>query len=194
MTGSGLRLFIALELPQEVVRHLTDITATLQDLRIPGVRWLNPEGIHLTLKFLGNTPVGQVSPITAAMRAAAEDVSPFTVNVHGFGAFPNMRNPRVVWTAIQGNLNPLAQLQHRLEEELESAGFAKDEGPFSPHLTIGRVRGRLARQDIERLARAAEDAQPLDPVPLLFQAISLMESKLIRSGAVYRRNSRVSLT
>lgn len=194
MTDSTLRLFIAVELPQEVVRHLTDITATLQDLRIPGVRWLSPQGIHLTFKFLGNTPVGQVSPITAAMRAAAEDVSPFTVNVHGFGAFPNMRNPRVMWTAIQGNLNLLAELQHRLEEELESSGFAKDERPFSPHLTIGRVRGRLAPQNIERLAQAAEDVQRLDPVPLLVKAISLTESKLTGSGAVYRRNSRVSLT
>ncbi len=194
MTGATLRLFIAVELPQEVVRHLTDITATLQGLRIPGVRWISLQGVHLTLKFLGNTPVDQVSSITAAMSNAAQGVSPFTVHVHGFGAFPNMRNPRVVWTAIQGDLNALRELQHRLEERLENAGFARDGRPFSPHLTIGRVSGRLAAQDIERLAQAAENIQRLDPFPLPVQAISLMESRLTRSGAVYRRNSRISLT
>jgi 2'-5' RNA ligase len=194
MTGATLRLFIAVELPQEVIRHLTDITASLQDKRIAGVRWVNAQGVHLTLKFLGNTPVDEVQSITAAMRAAAEGVSPFTVHVHGIGAFPNIRNPRVVWTAIQGNLDPLVELQHRLQEGLESAGFGPDERPFSPHLTIGRIRGRLAAQDIERLARAAEDIQRMDRVSLPVQAVSLMESQLARSGAVYRRNIRVSLT
>lgn len=194
MTGATLRLFIAVELPQEVIRHLADITATLRDLRIPGIRWVSLQGVHLTLNFLGNTPVDQVSSITTAMSAAAEGVSPFTVHVHGFDAFPGMRAPRVVWTAIQGDLNPLAGLHHRLEERLENAGFAPEERLFSPHLTIGRASGRLAAQDIERLARAAEDIQRLDPVPLPVRGISLMESKLTRNGAVYRRNSRILLT
>lgn len=194
MTGTTLRLFIAVELPQEVVRHLTDITATLQGLRIPGVRWVSLQGVHLTLKFLGDTPADQVSSITAAMSMAADGVPPFTVHVHGFGAFPGMRAPRVVWTAIQGDLNPLAGLQHQLRETLEKLGFARDERPFSPHLTIGRVRGRLAAQDIERLAQAAEDIQRLDPVPLPVQSISLMESRLTRNGAVYHRKSLISLT
>lgn len=194
MTGSTLRLFVAVELPQEVIHHLTDITATLQDLRIPGVRWVSPEGVHLTLKFLGNTPVDQISSVTAAMSMAVEGVSSFTVHIHGFGAFPSMRAPRVLWTAIKGDLNPLAELQHRLEERLESIGFAPDERPFSPHLTIGRVRGKLSAHDIERLAHAAEDIERLDPVPLPVRAISLMESQLTRSGAIYRRNSGISLT
>lgn len=194
MAGTTLRLFIAVELPQEVIRHLTFITTTLQGKRITGVRWISLQGVHLTLKFLGSTPVDQVQSITAIMRAAAERVSPFTVHVHGIGAFPNMRNPRVIWTAVQGNLDPLVELQHRLDEGLESAGFAPDERPFSPHLTIGRVRGRLATQNIERLARACEDMKHLDPVPLPILGFSLMESQLTGIGAVYSRNSRISLT
>jgi 2'-5' RNA ligase len=194
MAVATLRLFIAVELPQEVLRHLTDITATLQDKRIAGVRWVNLHGVHLTLKFLGSTPVDQVQAITAAMTAAAEGVSPFTIHVHGIGAFPNMRNPRVVWTAVLGNLDPLVELQHRLDERLESAGFGRDKRPFSPHFTIGRVRGRLAAQDIERLAQAGENIKHLDPVPLPVLGISLMESQLTGSGAVYSRNNRVSLT
>ena len=194
MAGAKLRLFIAVELPPKVVRHLTDIVGSLRAARMHGIRWVNLQGVHLTLKFLGSTPVEQVSPITGAISAAADGVPPFTVHVHGLGAFPGMHAPRVLWTAIQGDLDPLMALQRKVEEELERVGFDSDNRPFSPHLTLGRVRERLEAQDIERLARASGPIQHMDPVPLRVRTISLMESRLTGSGAVYRRKSRISLT
>ena len=191
--SKGLRLFIAIELPEALIRHIGDVIERLGREGLPGIRWVRTEGIHLTLKFLGNTPESLVQPIIGAMRTATADVAPFVLQVQGAGAFPHIRAPRVLWTGVQGDLEPLIHIRGRLEQALETQGFARDQRAFSPHLTLGRINGRLSPQELERLDQAIEEIRGLEPVELPATALSLMESRLTRGGAVYRRKAQLPL-
>ncbi len=188
-----LRLFVAVELPEAAKRHVEMVLRRLQGLDIPGVRWVRPEGVHLTLKFLGSVPVEDVALITQAMAQAASGTPFLTLWLEGAGVFPNARSPRVVWLGVQGNLQPLALLQGRLEEALEVQGYARERRAFSPHLTLGRVRGRLPPLELERLKDAFGEVSSVDTVKLPVTALSLMESQLRKEGALYQRVAKAEL-
>jgi len=193
MTSSTLRLFIAVELTEAATRHVGEVIGRLRQAELPGIRWVRPEGVHLTLKFLGNVPESQVQPIVEAMGMAAGGVAPFALRVQGVGAFPHARAPRVLWVGIQGDLEPLTRLQERLEETLEVEGFSRELRSFSPHLTLGRVKGRFSSVEVERLARAMDRLGEVGPTGLPVTHLSLIESQLSREGAVYLRKAQITL-
>ena len=101
------------------------------------MRWVRPEGLHITLKFLGSIPPSKVELVRAAVERATLGVETVSVRVHGVGAFPNLRRPRVLW--IGADAPGLAPLTARIDSALVAAGFAPAEREFSPHLTLGRV-------------------------------------------------------
>jgi RNA 2',3'-cyclic 3'-phosphodiesterase len=109
------------------------------------VRWTNPEGIHLTLKFLGDTPEGKVQAVTQGMLAAAAGFEPFELRVAGFGCFPNPRRARVLWVGVPDLPKPLAGVQRAIDLQMARLDFARETRPFSPHLTLGRVNDRISR-------------------------------------------------
>ncbi|MEZ4769695.1 MAG: RNA 2',3'-cyclic phosphodiesterase [Caldilineales bacterium] len=133
MSAQSLRLFIAIEL-SPVVRSA--LSATQDDLRrlLPpkAVRWTNPEGIHLTLKFLGDMPAERVNAIAQAMAAAARSFAPFRFTVAGFGCFPNARRANVLWVGVPDVPKPLAGLQRATDLHLTRLGFEKEDRPFAP--------------------------------------------------------------
>ncbi len=149
------------------------------------VRWVRPDGIHLTLKFLGDTPTEGLDAIALAMARAAARIQPFAVQVQGTGAFPSLRAPRVVWLGLSEQAELLGELQAGLEAALEREGFPKEQRGFSPHLTLGRINGRLSPLQLEALAEGLRqiDAFAFPAIPV--EAISLIESQLDRSGARY---------
>lgn len=193
MNAETLRLFIAVELPEVVVRHIGQVIGRLRQQDLPGIRWVRPEGVHLTLKFLGNVPESHVQAIAEAMGWAVAGVAPFVLHVRGVGVFPHLRAPRVLWVGVQGDLERLVQLHQRLEEALEAQGFTKEQRAFSPHLTLGRVRGRLLPPEIQRLAQTMESLREIGPVELSVTGLSLMESRLTAEGAIYRRKAQTPL-
>src|SRR3990172_2239746 len=136
-----LRLFIAIELPEAVTEHIGRVIGMLRQQEIPGIRWVKPQGVHLTLHFLGDTPQSRIQSIVAAMRMATTGVAPFLLQVQGVGVFPHMRAPRVLWMGVGGDMESLTQVRQQLEEALEDRGFTKEQRSFSPHLTLGRVKG-----------------------------------------------------
>ncbi len=188
-----LRLFIAIELPEPVLQHIDQVLHGLHQQEPLGIRWVRPEGIHLTLKFLGDVPAGQVQGVVDAMARAAEGSLPFSLRVRGAGAFPNLRAPRVLWVGIQGDVESLIQVWQQLEQGLEAQGFARDQRPFSPHLTVGRVKGRLSPAQLQRLIHAMESVQEVGPAELPVTALSLVESQLTREGAIYSRKAQTPL-
>ena len=117
-----IRAFIAIELPDEVKSALTQLQAQLKTGKQPSVKWIDPYGVHLTLKFLGNIAVDKVSEITGAIEEAAQGISPFYLEVKGLGAFPNFKRVRVVWVGVEGELTPLKQLQQRIVKTSAIAG------------------------------------------------------------------------
>ena len=191
--ASTLRLFIAVDLPDDALRYIGETVGELRRHGISGIRWIRGEGVHLTLKFLGNAPEEQVPGILSSMWSAVARTPAFVLHVHGAGAFPNMRAPRVLWLAIQGDTEPLRMVHERLEAALEAQGFAREARAFSAHLTLGRMNGRMTAAALERLTHAIEGLWAAHPLALPVTALSLMESKLTPGGAIYRRVGQAPL-
>ncbi len=190
-----LRLFIALELPPDVLDALQAVQNHLRG-RAPrdAVRWTRPEGVHLTLKFLGETPAAKQAAITVAMQQAAAGHAPLHLHAAGLGCFPNLARPRVVWIGLGGDLDALAALAEAMEAAAETLGFARERRPFSPHLTLGRVRQEAAGTDIKALGRLIE-ATPIGEIARwTAESVSLMRSDLRPDGARYTCLAEAPLT
>lgn len=188
-----IRSFIAIELPRNVKDGLARLRSELETAEHPFIKWVNPESIHLTLKFLGNIPFKQVAEITKAIEAASKGISPFHLEISSLGAFPNLKQPRVLWVGIGGEIDTLLRLQQNIDFALASLGFAKEERSFMPHLTLARIRqgaSPLERKNFGELAMSAsfEGSYPIDA-----KAVSLMRSQLTPEGAIYTRLSMVGL-
>ena len=187
------RLFIAVELTPAARRYTEEALRMFKEGLPSGVRWVRPEGIHLTLKFLGNVSNDAIPTIESGMRRAAEGIYPFTVRVQGAGCFPSSRRPRVLWLGLQGELESLLTAQSRLEDSLEALGVDRETRPFRSHLTVGRVSGGLPKGWSERLEKTLEIVGAMGPCDLPVDGLSLMESVLGKEGAVYTRRAFVVL-
>lgn len=176
-----MRLFLAVNLPGEVRQTLWDATAALRAASLP-VRWVRPESMHLTVKFLGDVPDDREAAIVAGLEAAVVGAKPFTLDVGGFGAFPNPGRPQVVWIGVDA-MPPLEILQHRVEREMERLGFPLEGRPFHPHLTLGRVRKNVRPRDVPNMETALAELACQATVPV--RSLDLMQSTLRSDGAVY---------
>jgi len=182
-----IRAFIAIDLPPAVKAALADVAATLGG-RVPRgvVRWVRPEQMHLTLRFLGDTPTDRLPALAAALDALAAGHAPFALRLTGVGCFPNARRPRVVWVGLGGEEAKLTALAAALEAALRPLGWPPEDRPFRAHLTLGRVKDEQAAQGIDWSA-----AVPALEVPVT--AVHLIESQLRPDGSVYtvRHTSRL---
>lgn len=188
------RTFIAIELDDE----LRDKLGRLQDglraqLSPHSVRWVHPRGIHLTLKFLGDTPLEQVEEVQAALAQAAAEVSSFSFTVAGLGCFPNTRRPRVVWVGVQELTGSMVRLRDTIEDRVAPLGFPTEGRRFSPHLTLGRVQRHASKSEVRELGEvvAAHTTGVLDE--MVVTAVSYIKSDLRPSGAVYTTLAEVKL-
>ena len=180
-----LRLFIAIELSEEIRRWLEDARTRLVERIPPGtVRWVDPGAIHLTLKFLGDTPSPKLEGIRGAMDAPACSTRPFPLSVEGLGCFPNTARPRVIWAGIRPE-PLLTDLQRGLEGELDRAGFPREPRAFSPHLTLGRVRDGVAGARLAEIGRAVGAIALESTVGMEVKDVCLFRSVLRPGGAEY---------
>jgi len=175
-----IRTFICIELPFEVKQSLEELQDTLRSLS-RGVRWVRVEGIHLTLKFLGDVEKEGISAIAAQIQTACVGTAPFVLKVQGVGAFPDFKRPRVYWAGVDDSSGALLSLQKSIEEGLENLGFAREQRRFSPHLTLGRVR---SSEGLNAVRQALENTA-LPPVQFTVNQVVVMQSQLRPSGAVY---------
>lgn len=178
-----VRAFVAADLPPEVRDELARIVAALAGARIRGLRTVRPEGLHLTLKFLGNVQRSEVPAVASAISSVVEQFRPITVEIGGFGAYPGERSPRVLWTGVNGP-DALFNLQADIEKSLTSLGFSTDSRPWSPHLTLARIRDGTGKRD-RRLAW--DSLAGLEPISqwTTISSVSLVASRLTPKGAVY---------
>ena len=184
-----IRAFIAVALPEELKARLGEVSRRLKSLGLVG-SFPKAESIHLTLKFLGDIPEGDVDRIGDAMRQAAQNIPPFEASVGGLGTFPNASNPRVVWIGVEGRQR-LAPLQSAVEKALEGLGFPPEGRAFSPHLTLARLK---ARDNVKALAAFMNEEaakRPLGTVSV--DAIHLFRSELRPDGARYTKLRTVAL-
>lgn len=181
-----LRLFIAVELPADVRRRLAEVADELRGMGLDRLRWVRPENIHITLKFLGETPADSLPQIEDALRAAAEGVAPHELKLGKLGKFGGRQNPRVLWVDVGGDVDALKALQKRVDARIAPLGFSTDERPFAAHLTLARVPQDLARKVARPLTEAVEAVKvPDTPIPV--REVVLMRSELRPGGPVYTR-------
>jgi 2'-5' RNA ligase len=184
-----IRSFIAIELSDEARTKLAQLQSQLKAIVPPNtVRWAAPQNIHLTLHFLGDVAVGDVEKVVNALETAASTCPPFSLRLEGLGCFPNTRRPRIVWTGVAGETGTLVGLHRDLGEKLkQNIGFKPEARPYSPHLTIGRVKKGLPRRRLTQLgqALAGEQVNVGQLVTLPVKAITLIKSELKPTGPVY---------
>lgn len=184
----GLRCFISLELPEELKKN---IYGYIEKLKAAGsdVKWIPPENLHLTLKFLGNTPEELLKNINERLISLSKSHDRFSLQVSGAGAFPNIKYPRVIWLGVHDSEETI-KLQRDIDESMAELGFKRDEKQFTPHLTIGRVRS-LRNKDalIKELAALKE----VDFGKIEVNNITLMKSELKQGGAEYFRLSEIRI-
>jgi len=188
-----VRSFIAIELPSELKAMLVQLQAQLKLGGPPSVKWGDPSSIHLTLKFLGNIALEKIGEVTRAMEEATRGMSPLHLEVKGLGAFPNLRRVQVVWVGIGGEVDKLSQLQHRIDSNLAPLGFTAESRPFTPHLTLARLRDRSLPDEQQRLGQLISETRFESAYTIEVDSISLMKSQLTREGALYSQLSSVGL-
>ena len=188
-----IRSFIAIELPAELKLGLIQLEAQLKLDKQPWVKWVNPDSIHLTLKFLGNIAVDSTGEITRVMEESVRGIPPFRLEVKGLGVFPNLRRVQVVWVGINGEVDKLSQLQKSIESNLTPLGFAPESRPFTPHLTLARLRDQASLDERQRFGQLIANTRFEKAYTIEVDAISLMKSQLTREGAIYSRISLIKL-
>ena len=190
MRDSGndtIRTFVAIELDDEVKRHISAAIDELRHRQIDSLRLVRPEGVHLTLKFLGNIDAAQVSQVAEAMAAVAAWHDPFSLTLGKPGTFPNATRPRVLWLGVEGRLQRLRLLQADMDEALTEIGFPAERHSFNPHLTIGRIHHRAPGADRLRAVDALAALPPPADQAIAVNAISLMKSTLRPDGTIHER-------
>lgn len=181
------RTFLALELPEVVKRALRRKIDHLGRV-MPGVRWADPDGLHLTLAFLGELDDERLAAATQSASEVAAAHAPFTLRLAGLGTFGSARSPRVIWVGVEGEKASLLKVQSALADDLEARGFPREERAFSPHLTLARLKKPLSDDALTALARAQRE--PAANVTWHADAISVMKSELLRPAARYTALSR----
>lgn len=178
-----IRAFIAIDLPDKIVDQLATAGRALgANLDSYAVRWVRPEAIHLTLRFLGNVQIDKLDNISRGIDQVASHTSPFSLALDKLGCFPNPRRPRVIWIGLAGDLKELEALQRSVEMMLAPLGWEPEKRDYHPHLTLGRIKD--SRKVIEaRLPWG--DVLAKGPIPV--EEMHLIESQLNSGGAVYTR-------
>ena len=188
-----IRSFIAIELPDELKRALGQLESRLKTAQFSSIKWVNPGSIHLTLKFLGTIDTDQIEAITRVMAESTRGVPPFCLAIKDLGVFPNLKRVQVVWVGITGEIAKIAQLQQNLESNLGRLGFTPESRPFTPHLTLARLRNQASPEERQILGQLIASTS-FQAGTIKVASISLMKSQLTREGAVYSRLRSVELT
>jgi 2'-5' RNA ligase len=178
------RLFIGAELPPHVKVELAAVQERLRQSN-PPVKWVAPQAMHLTLRFLGGTDVKLLPDLGATLGLALARHAATPLRLNGVGAFPNKRRPSVVWVGVGGAVAALGHMQASIEAAVVGIGFAPETRPFRAHLTLGRARTEASADQQQRLGAAIRSLPPIAPADWIVNRIILFRSELSSAGPVY---------
>jgi 2'-5' RNA ligase len=183
-----MRLFVAAELPAPLRLRLAAVQEGMQAVPLP-VRWVRPEGMHLTLKFLGETEEARLAAIAPALAEAGRNLAPFRLGACGAAPFPARGTPRLVWVEIDGDLEAARRLAAAIDRAVAPLGFPPEGREFKAHLTLGRVRGAAQGEWRAALLKTGEQARGEFEV----REYVLFQSRLSPGGSVYTPMERFPL-
>jgi len=176
-----VRSFLAIELPKPILRKIEEVQGDLKSTHAD-VRWVNPEKIHLTLKFFGSIEESRIDPIFKSIGEPIRDTSPFSLKVRGVGAFPHLKNPRVIWMGLVDGREVLTSFQKQIETQLGKIGFQPEDRPFHPHLTLGRMRSSRGKEELVGRMEKYKEEEFGD---FQVERVVLFKSDLRPTGPIY---------
>jgi RNA 2',3'-cyclic 3'-phosphodiesterase len=187
--GGTVRLFIALNLSEKQKKELHNLQQRLQAY-LEGVKWVGPQGMHLTLKFLGEVEESRIIRIRDAIQSVADSSASFRCTFGGSGVFPAVQKPRVLWVGLREGSDAVHTFVSNLDSVLLSEGFSAETTRFTPHLTLGRLRYPLPPDKIKKFL---EEERTFSTDTKLMDAVTLYLSKLSRHGATYTALHEIKL-
>jgi 2'-5' RNA ligase len=188
-----IRSFIAIELPAELKTILGSFQDEMASAGGSFVKWVSPESIHITLKFLGNIPAEKVGKITSAIEQACAGTGYFTLEAGELGGFPNLKQPRVLWIGLHGDINRVKSLQTSIDNNLVRLGFDREKREFTPHITLARMRDKASPADRRKFGEQVINKRFDFQYKIDVENINLMRSQLLPGGAVYSRLAQLKL-
>jgi RNA 2',3'-cyclic 3'-phosphodiesterase len=180
-----LRAFAGIELTAEIKSELQSIQKTLQTPQCNYVKWVEVTNLHLTLIFLGNIASTQIDPISRAFENVTYGIRAFSIFIQNVGAFPSLERPNIIWAGLQGDIKTLCAWQKNLEQKLIPLGFTPESRPFSPHLTLGRIRETASFMEKQAIGRKLQNLQCPKGAKMTVDSLNLIHSQLTPKGPFY---------
>ena len=180
---------MAIEIPERLKGGVKEVQERLRGI-LPGVRWVAPEGVHLTLKFLGEIEAGQVEEVSQAISPVVKGVQSFSIVIKGVGTFPDIRRPRVIYLGMAKGGDGVRSLYEGIESALQGLGFEREGRAFHPHFTLGRFKGAGHLRDLPKILSPFSNLQ-LDPFTA--HEVTFFKSELRPEGARYTRIAQFPL-
>jgi 2'-5' RNA ligase len=182
-----IRCFIAIELPVTAKQVLSHIQYSLQRYELPRIKWVTVPNIHLTLRFLGNVAPETVASITKIIDDLSRKMNPFNLQLGNLGAFPNLKNPQVLWIGLKGEVTKLITLQQSLDGNLAKLGFSEETRAYQPHLTLARFGNKVTRTERQRVGDLVSGIVPENDNEIKVDRIHLIRSQLTPNGPIYHQ-------
>jgi len=184
-----IRAFIAIPLDPKIQHTIERIQDHLTKIN-HDVKWVTPKNIHITLKFLGDVTTEQINSVKQTLANLYQNTRPFTVELSQLGAFPNIDRPRTLWVGLKDNKQRLSRIAVSLEKALGKIEFQGDKKPFSPHITIGRIR---SSKNIDALSESMSNHQFFENCTQTISKIILFQSTLCSEGPIYQSLYQIKL-
>lgn len=180
----SIRAFLAIDPSQEVLDEVGRIQERFKKTIQGDIRWVRPEGIHLTLKFFGYVSEADIANISQVVKNNIINIKPFTLNIRRAGVFPSINRARVLWLGMDGDIDVLIRLQKEIDTELQKYGFEVENRPFSPHLTLARIK---EPKGLIGLAKIMEKSEEYTAGSFSIGGLNLFKSTLTPKGAIYTK-------
>ena len=180
----SIRSFLAVDPPQEIIDAIGMIQDRLRKNIQGDIRWVRPQGIHLTLKFFGTISESDVANISRVVENTTSTIAPFTLGIKRVGAFPDVKRPRVLWLGMDGDVDTLILLQKEVDAELHKYGFEKEDRTFRPHLTLARIKDP---RGVIGLAKIMVKRENYEAGSFSAAGLNLFKSELTPKGAIYTK-------
>ena len=188
-----LRAFLAIEVPEDVKAVLAGLCRQLEEMGLGGLRLVRPDGVHLTLKFLGDVSTDVADTVASEVGLIAAGAPAMSLRLADLGVFPGSGPARVLWVGVGDDTSTLEELWLRIEAVTEGIGFPKEGRRFTPHLTLARVRSRASSSERRRVRQALGSLRYEPGLPFEAASVALMSSTLGPAGAAYRELARLPL-
>lgn len=176
-----VRTFIAITMTNEIKESLSNIQTELKKAEAD-VKWIEPQWLHITLKFIGNVLIGQLESICQIVLESTSDSAQFQLSLSSLSAFPNLSSPKIIWVGVDKGREECIQLSKRIDNNLNKLGFPVESKGFLPHLTLGRVKSPCGRNELSKLMA---ELQTKSFGQMSVSAVEVMGSQLTPKGAIY---------